>query len=305
MINVKINDTSGVKLLTNGKFVREDINVNIDDTSLTNLVSENIKQGVSILGVEGVLQEGIIPSGTLEITSNGEQDVSNYEKVNVNVQPNLQEKEIIENGEFVADEGYDGLSKVIINVEINDMLQARVDSINSCVDLFYNYKGTNLDFIENLDTSRATSMARMFQYCTKLTTIPPLNTSNITDMFSAFDSCFKLPKIDISYYNINNEMFSSSTFNKCYSLKALIIRGFGENYVLDSYAFKDCYHLKGTINETYNPNGDKDCYIYVPRYMVETLKVATNWTVYADQIRALEDYTVDGTTTGALDESKI
>ena len=46
-------------------------------------------------------------------------------------------------------------------------------------------------------------------------------------------------------------------------------------------------------------------YIYVPRAMVDTLKSATNWSTYATQIRALEDYTVDGTITGELDESKI
>lgn len=39
--------------------------------------------------------------------------------------------------------------------------------------------------------------------------------------------------------------------------------------------------------------------------LVDSYKAATNWSTYADQIRALEDYTVDGTTTGALDETKI
>ena len=35
------------------------------------------------------------------------------------------------------------------------------------------------------------------------------------------------------------------------------------------------------------------------------LQAATNWSTYAAQFRALEDYTVDGTTTGELDETKI
>ena len=39
--------------------------------------------------------------------------------------------------------------------------------------------------------------------------------------------------------------------------------------------------------------------------LVDSYKAATNWSTYADQIRALEDYTVDGTTTGALDETKV
>jgi hypothetical protein len=49
----------------------------------------------------------------------------------------------------------------------------------------------------------------------------------------------------------------------------------------------------------------KNGYIYVPRALVDTYKAATNWSTYATQFRALEDYTVDGTTTGELDTTKI
>lgn len=46
-------------------------------------------------------------------------------------------------------------------------------------------------------------------------------------------------------------------------------------------------------------------YIYVPRAFIDSYKAAENWSTYASQFRALEDYTVDGTVTGELDESKI
>ena len=46
-------------------------------------------------------------------------------------------------------------------------------------------------------------------------------------------------------------------------------------------------------------------YIYVPRALVDSYKAATNWSNYAGKIRALEDYTVDGTVNGELDETKI
>lgn len=48
-----------------------------------------------------------------------------------------------------------------------------------------------------------------------------------------------------------------------------------------------------------------DGYVYVPRALVDSYKAASNWSTYAAQFRALEDYTVDGTITGDLDESKI
>lgn len=51
----------------------------------SNLVASNIKKNVSILGIAGTLEEGITPTGTLDITSNGTKDVTNYASVNVNV----------------------------------------------------------------------------------------------------------------------------------------------------------------------------------------------------------------------------
>lgn len=55
----------------------------------------------------------------------------------------------------------------------------------------------------------------------------------------------------------------------------------------------------------------KTGYIYVPKALLsdtdsaKDYRLATNWSTYATQFRALEDYTVDGTITGELDESKI
>ena len=45
--------------------------------------------------------------------------------------------------------------------------------------------------------------------------------------------------------------------------------------------------------------------ILVPRSLIDSYKVATNWSAYADKFKAIEDYTVDGTTTGELDKTKI
>jgi hypothetical protein len=76
-------------------------------------------------------------------------------------------------------------------------------------------------------------------------------------------------------------------------LKALIIRTSTMCTMQDASTFKESSIASGTG------------YIYVPRALVDSYKAATNWSTFSTQLRALEDYTVDGTATGELDETKI
>ena len=120
-----------------------------------------------------------------------------------------------------------------------------------------------------------------------------------------FLNCDVLEKIDISYFKCASTNSSDSMFYNCASLKKLIIREFGPYYVINTNTFSNCFHILGKTNAISNPEGLKDGYIYVPRNMIESLSNETNWSAYASQLRALEDYTIDGTTTGELDESKV
>lgn len=86
----------------------------------------------------------------------------------------------------------------------------------------------------------------------------------------------------------------SSAFYNCSALVSLILRKTGTICTLSS-----TNTLYGT------PIKSGTGYIYVPRALVDSYKSATNWSSFANQFRALEDYTVDGTITGDLDPSKI
>lgn len=119
--------------------------------------------------------------------------------------------------------------------------------------------------------------------------------------YGVFGHCNKLKRADFSAL----ETLGSGAFNACYSFTTLILRSETMCALSNTDAFSGCYHFLGTVNKTYNPDGLKDGYIYVPRALIEDYKVATNWVTFADQFRALEDYTVDGTITGELDESKV
>ena len=97
-----------------------------------------------------------------------------------------------------------------------------------------------------------------------------------------FYQCYELEKIDIT------KLASTNYFaGECYSLKTLIIRTMNKIPTLNSNTFNNCYHFYGTTNSTYNPEGLKDGAIYVPDNKVEELKVATNWSVFADIIKPL------------------
>lgn len=101
------------------------------------------------------------------------------------------------------------------------------------------------------------------------------------------------------------KLISGGAFQRGVKFKALVLRSETPVTLEAATIFNNCSHFNGTVHETYNPEGLRDGYIYVPSALVDTYKAATNWSAYAGWFRALEDYTVDGTITGELDESKI
>lgn len=110
--------------------------------------------------------------------------------------------------------------------------------------------------------------------------------------YCAFNGCSMLEVVDLRPTIsgcIESMAFSSS------SIKTLVLRGSATN----PWTLNDVTGFDAT------PIANGEGYIYVPKGAIEAYKVATNWSVYANQFRALEDYTVDGTITGELDSTKI
>ena len=132
---------------------------------------------------------------------------------------------------------------------------------------------------------------------------------------SAFRGCKALVELNAP----NVERLDANSLRGCSSITSL---DFPKLSYIDVYVFCGCSSLKtlilrresgvaslGTSCFLYNnektPIGEGTGFIYVPRALVDSYKAANNWSTYASRIRAIEDYTVDGTVTGELDESKI
>lgn len=92
---------------------------------------------------------------------------------------------------------------------------------------------------------------------------------------NAMSGCSELTKADFS----NLRTIRYSTFYNNKKLIALILRR------------HDVATLDNTTNVFKNtPIASGTGYIYVPSAIVSAYKSATNWSTYADQIRAIEDY---------------
>jgi hypothetical protein len=198
-----------------------------------------------------------------------------------------------------AIETYDGASDVGVS---GNTLKNLLDATKSVENLFIGYAGDSVSgLIQYNDTENVEKFDGMYRNNYYLLDNIILNTSNARTMYGTFYGCWKVKKIELSYYNFSSASATNQTFRECRSLKALIIRSFSEQYVLNSNAFNECFWLLGQTNSKYNPNGEQG-YIYIPRNMISILQAETNWSVM--QFRALEDYTKDGTTTGEFDDAK-
>ena len=143
-----------------------------------------------------------------------------------------------------------------------------------------------------------------FALCTQLASVDCPNVTKIGN--TALSSCSSLTSVSLPAATT----IDGGGFSFCGQLK---IADLPSAASIGNSAFANCGNLKAIIlrNTSVCILGsgvfvnDSSVYIYVPAALVDTYKAATNWSDHASKIRALEDYTVDGTVTGELDPTKI
>lgn len=112
-----------------------------------------------------------------------------------------------------------------------------------------------------------------FYQCSGLVTVKlPKLTSVSTQTFY---SCTKLQHADCGQLG----SLPAQTFNACSALTELILRKTGSICSLSNV---------NAVNNS--PIGKGTGYVYVPAALIDSYKTATNWSTFADQFRAIEDY---------------
>lgn len=129
---------------------------------------------------------------------------------------------------------------------------------------------------------------------------------------SAFASCgvekYYFPSVEV----VNNNAFSGS--QSIYFCDFHSVKQFKEVPFGGCSNFKVLIIRTTSVCEFTSPGGvfsgaaittTKTGYIYVPRSLLSEYETKYSGSPFSTQFRSIEDYTVDGTTMGALDESKI
>lgn len=261
-----------LKIINNQKPLKLKFNVHFPNVVLANLQEKNViptkeaqeiiadeqYDGLSKVTVESIPNEYVVPSGTLEVVENGEYDV--VEKARVNVQtpiPKLDTKIINANGIYNAiDDNLDGYSSV--NVEISGGDPELEASYLSLID---DSVGANTTKLPNGLTSIGNYA---FYYKSNLTLTELPNT--ITSIGNnAFSSCSKLALNSLpsgltsignnAFYNCRNmtideipsaiKRIANSVFQSCSNITISELPS--EITSLEDNAFRGC--SKVTIKE--------------------------------------------------------
>ena len=208
------------------------------------------------------LQEKVVSPTIESQVISADEGYVGLSQVTIN-QPTLQNKEVTPTTStqtITADNNYIGLSSVQVNAvtsAIDNNIQA--SNIKDGVEIlgvtgnykgekyapkyisFYQFSGTDLlEETQNLDVSKLTTMARMFEQCTNLTNVDVSgwDTSNVEYMFYTFFRCEKLVNLNFSGWNTSKVINFDSFFDRCNRLQNIDVSSFDtSNAQIFSYMF--------------------------------------------------------------------
>lgn len=118
-LNVTATQNTNIPQPTGGAvYGYESINITVPTDDITITQNGTYTAPSTVAGYKTVVVD--IPLDSITITQNGHYTHPNnggYDDITVNVQPDLQTKRITENGTYTPDSGYDGFSRVTVDVQ--------------------------------------------------------------------------------------------------------------------------------------------------------------------------------------------
>ena len=183
------------------------VNVGAVTSSIdSNIVPENIRNNVEILGVKGTM----LPKGLDAMQWKCDnmkilyQEFKGYAGTSLDEPLSVIDTGNVTNMSFM----FDSCGNITSIPQINTSSVAKMQNMfNNCY---------ALTTIPLLNTINVTNMSNMFSNCSKLTTIPLLNTINVTDMSYMFAACGNL--ITMPLLNTSNVINAASMFQNCSKL---------------------------------------------------------------------------------------
>lgn len=125
----------------------------------------------------------------------------------------------------------------------------------------------NLPLLQKIDSY-------VFRYNNQITSITLPSLKETASTFRVFEGCSNLARLDLGPI----EQIYTNWFTDDTNLTVLILRGSTMASLSKVNAFTNTPIQAGTG------------YIYVPKDLIDSYKTATNWTTFASQFRAIEDY---------------
>lgn len=184
---------------TSGTIIAENFPTEMSSIELGKLSNAEYTEANDDL--DDILENTTVPSGTLNITENGEYDVTNYVEANVNVVSEYNTSiETTFSGGYGQPQNYiKKLPPIICN------RTSTLNMFHSCCNL---EEIPNITFLLDL-----TYVSSMFAYCEKIKEAPLFNTKKVTNFGYMFQVCSEL--ITVPCYDTSSATYIQNMFTQC------------------------------------------------------------------------------------------